>query len=310
MNNNETSGASMLDRYLANLSVEVKPFALCMLDSGWRLTLPGPPCAMLHFVVTGDGWLSAPDGTRAQVGPNWLVVVPHGLVHSLETREDFERELKIECTPTGPPVHHILAGDAGPVEMVVGCGTLNVRFRDTVGLFDHLTELLIVDLSEIPEVPSLFNALIVEQCGDQPGTPILQGAIMTQLLVHLFRKLAQQSDQQLTWLRALDDPRLAVAIDRIMDDPAAPHTVESLAESAHMSRSAFARHFQDAFHSSPMQLVNHVRLERAAKLLMTSNLPVKLVASRCGFASRSHFTHAFKQHAGVAPNDYRSQQSH
>jgi hypothetical protein len=44
----ETDEASILDRYLANLSVEVEPFALCMLDSGWRLTLPGPPCAMLH----------------------------------------------------------------------------------------------------------------------------------------------------------------------------------------------------------------------------------------------------------------------
>jgi hypothetical protein len=31
----------MLDRYLANLSVE--PFALCLLQSGWRLTLPGTP---------------------------------------------------------------------------------------------------------------------------------------------------------------------------------------------------------------------------------------------------------------------------
>jgi hypothetical protein len=55
--NRAQNGSSILDRYLANLSVEVEPFALCMLQSGWRLTLPGPPCAMLHFVVEGDGWL-------------------------------------------------------------------------------------------------------------------------------------------------------------------------------------------------------------------------------------------------------------
>lgn len=300
----------MLDRYLENLSVEVEPFALCLLDSGWKLTLPGPPCAMLHFVVSGEGWLSAPNGTHEHIGPNWLIVVPPGLVHSLETREDFERELKIPCTPSGPPVHRILAGEDGPLEMVVGCGTLNVRFRDTVGLFDHLGELLIVDLSNVPEVPSLFQSLIVEQSSDAPGGPVLQGAIMTQLLVHLFRKLEQQSSEQLTWLRALEDPRLAVAIDRIMEDPAAPHTVESLADIAHMSRSAFSRHFSDAFHTSPMQLVTHVRLERAARMLMNSSLPVKKVASRCGFASRSHFSHAFKQHSGLAPNEFRSQINH
>ena len=306
--NNEPDGASVLDRYLANLSVEVEPFALCILDSGWKLTLPGPPCAMLHFVVSGEGWLSARDGTHQRIGPNWMVVVPPGMVHSLETREDFEQELRIDCTPSGPPVHRIQAGDKGPVEMEVGCGTLNVRFRGTVGLFDHLADLLIVNLSEIPEVPSLFQALIVEQGSDAPGGPVLQGAIMTQLLVHPFRQLALDSSDRLTWLKALDDPRLAQAIDRIMEDPAAPHTVESLAETSHMSRSAFSKHFQDAFHTSPMQLVTHVRLERAARMLVNSTLPVKSVASRCGFASRSHFSHAFKQHSGLAPNDFRAQQ--
>lgn len=305
--NNESS---MLDRYLANLSVEVEPFALCLLDPGWKLTLPGPPCAMLHFVVAGNGWLSTPAGTLEQIGPNWLIVVPPGMVHSLVTRKDFEQELRIECTPTGPPVHRILAGKDGPAEMVVGCGILNVKFRDTVGLFDHLTDLLIVDLSKVPEVPSLFQALIVEQGNEAPGGPILQGAIMTQLMVHLFRGLATQPDAQLSWLNALQDERLAQAIDRIMDDPAAPHTVESLADTAHMSRSAFSRHFQDAFHTSPMQLVTHVRLERAARMLTNSSLPVKLVASRCGFSSRSHFSHAFKQHSGVAPNEFRARAHH
>jgi AraC-like DNA-binding protein len=309
-NGNGNNEFSLLDRYLASLSVEVSPFALCLLDSGWKLTLPGPPCAMLHFVVSGEGWLSAPDGTHEQIGPNWLIVVPAGLVHSLETREDFERELRIDCTPSGPPVHRIMAGDDGPVEMVVGCGILNVRFRDTVGLFDHLNDLLIVDLSEVPEVPSLFQALIVEQGGDEPGGPVLQGAIMTQLMVHLLRNLIQQSNDQLTWLKALEDPRLSEAIDRIMEDPAAPHTVESLADVAHMSRSAFSRHFQDAFHTSPMQLVNHVRLERAARMLINSSLPVKMVASRCGFSSRSHFSHAFKAHSGVAPVEFRSRAEH
>ena len=66
------AGKSILDRYLANLSVEVEPFALCMVQSGWRLSLPGPPCAMLHFVVEGEGWLSCPDGTHSAIGPNWL----------------------------------------------------------------------------------------------------------------------------------------------------------------------------------------------------------------------------------------------
>ncbi len=295
---------SILERYLANLSVEVEPFAVCLLDHGWRLTLPGPPRAMLHFVVRGEGWLSSPDGTHKPFGQNWVIVVPTGKVHSLETKEQFDHELKITSAPSGPPVHYIEAGEGHPFEMMVGCGTLNVRYGEALDIFDHLTELLIVDMSAIPEVPGLFKMLIDEQAGDSPGKPVIQGAIMTQLLVYMFRTLGDQSESNLTWLSALDDPRLARAIDHILDDPGAPHSVESLADIACMSRSAFSKHFHDAFSRTPMALVNHVRLERAAKILGTSQQSIEQIANRVGFSSRSHFSRAFKTHTGVSPVNY------
>jgi AraC family transcriptional activator of mtrCDE len=166
---------------------------------------------------------------------------------------------------------------------------------------------LVVNLSDVPEIPNLFASLIQAQTDEGPGTPVLQGAIMTQLMVHMLRKLASQSEANLAWLRALDDPRLARAIDSIMDDPFAPHTVESLAELANLSRSAFAKRFHEAFLSSPMNLVNHVRLERAARLLVSSSSPVESISRHCGFASRSHFSHAFKRHTGLSPAEFRGQ---
>ena len=208
--------------------------------------------------------------------------------------------------PVSPPPHRIKAGeDDGPLELVVGCGTLNVRYGGAIGLFDHLRETLMVNLSDIPEVPVLFQGILAEQASGQPGGPVLQGAMMTQLLVHMFRKLSEQHSESLPWLRALDDQRLGAALDAIMDDPAAPHTVESLADTAHMSRSAFASAFQSAFNRSPINMVNHVRLERAASLLQSGKLPVEGVASRLGYASRSHFSQAFKKHTGMTPVEYR-----
>ena len=300
----KTNETSILERYLANLSVEVEPFAVCLLDRGWRLSLPGPPCAMLHFVVRGDGWLSSADGTHTPIGANWLIVIPKGTAHSLETREQFDHELNIPCTPTGPPVHYIVAGDSGPSDMTVGCGTLNIRYGEALGLFDHLSEMLIVDMSAIPEVPNLFKMLLDEQVADSPGKPVIQGAIMTQLLVYMLRALAEQSESSLAWLNALDDPRLARVIDHILDDPGALHTVESMADVACMSRSTFSKHFHDAFSRSPMALVNHVRLERAAKMLSTGHSSIEQIGKRVGFSSRSHFSKAFKKHTGASPGSY------
>ena len=305
-NNNNKNGASILERYLANLSVEVEPFAVCLLEDGWRLSLPGPPCPMLHFVVEGEGWLSCPDGTHTRIGPNWIIVIPAGMDHSLDTREHIEQELKIECTPTGPPVHYIVAGKDGAQDMKVGCGTLNVRYGEALGLFDHLSELLVVDMSRIPDVPSLFRVLLDEQVHDAPGKPVLQGAIMTHLLVYMLRILSEKSESSLAWLNALDDPRLGRAIDHILEDPGALHSVESLADVACMSRSTFSKHFHDAFSKSPMALVNHVRLERAAKMLSTSHASIEQIGRNVGFSSRSHFSQAFKKHTGVSPAVYKT----
>lgn len=305
MNNNKNE-PSILERYLANLSVQVEPFAVCLLEDGWRLSLPGPPCAMLHFVVKGEGWLSCPDGTHTRIGPNWVIVIPAGQDHSLDTREHVEQELKIECTPTGPPVHYIVAGKDGAQDMKVGCGTLNVRYGEALGLFDHLSELLVVDMSGIPDVPSLFRILLDEQNHDAPGKPVLQGAVMTHLLVYMLRILAEKSESSLAWLNALDDPRLARAIDHILEDPGAIHSVESLADIACMSRSTFSKHFHDAFSRSPMALVNHVRLERAAKMLSTSHSSIEQIGRNVGFSSRSHFSQAFKKHTGVSPASYKT----
>ena len=296
---------SILERYLANLSVEVEPFAVCLLDHGWRLSLPGPPCAMLHFVVEGEGWLSCRDGTHTRIGPNWLIVIPTGKAHSLDTVEHIEQELKIACIPDDPPVHYIVAGDAGPSEMKVGCGTLNVRYGEALGLFDHLTDVLVIDMSGIPVVPGLFTMLLDEQGQDVLGKPVLQGAIMTQLLVYMFGVLGKQSEPRLAWLNALDDPHLARVVDRILEDPGALHSVESLAEVACMSRSTFSKHFHEAFLTSPMALVNHVRLERAAKMLSTGNASIEQIGNCVGFSSRSHFSQAFKKHTGFSPANFK-----
>ena len=128
---------------------------------------------------------------------------------------------------------------------------------------------------------------------------------MTQCLVHMFRRLPSEGSNGLPWLMALRDHRLARALDAVLEEPTAEHSVESLAEVASMSRSTFAERFTAAFGRTPMSFVHHIRMQRAVELLERGGLPVDQVARQTGFTSRSHFSRAFKKHTGLSPILFR-----
>ena len=295
----------VLDKLLSNLSVEVEPFALCHVSPGWRLRLPPPPAPLLHFVLQGEGAVSGSTDSLLRLSPSWLVIVPPGVTHALQAAGRIENERRFDAPPDGSPVCRLVGGSRTDARFVVACGLVRVQYGPSLNLFTHLKDLLAADLSGVPLVSAAFDRILAEQAGLAPGSATMTKALMTQCLVHFFRHIA--STGSLPWLDALDDPRLGRVIDRILADPAAPHTVESLADTALMSRSAFAERFTAAFKQPPMALVHHVRMQHAAHLLrQAGTLSIDEVAARSGYSSRSHFSAAFHRHYGVPPTEFRS----
>ena len=72
-----------------------------------------------------------------------------------------------------------------------------------------------------------------------------------------------------------------------------------------MSRSSFALRFALAFGTTPMEFVKGVRLRYAAKLLRSTDLPVSVIASKIGYASRTHFSRTFRAAYGRDPQSFR-----
>jgi transcriptional regulator GlxA family with amidase domain len=123
----------------------------------------------------------------------------------------------------------------------------------------------------------------------------------------MFRRLSEHPSHKLAWLGALEDPRLARVISAVLDRPEQPHSLESLAELAGMSRSVFAKRFNEGFGRTPMDYVREVRLRSSARLLGQPELSVDAIAARVGFASRSHFSKAFSEQFGCSPTAFRTQ---
>ena len=150
-----------------------------------------------------------------------------------------------------------------------------------------------------------FGMLRAEVESPSFGTRALAGSIMKLCLVLLIRKHLTDLADSSPLIAALGDRRLGRAVAAVVDAPADAHTIASLAAAAGMSRSAFSRTFVQSFAMSPMEFVAKTRLHHAAEFLRSTDLPVKAIAASIGFASRSHFSRAFRAAYGLDPRAYR-----
>ncbi|RRA47130.1 AraC family transcriptional regulator [Acidipila sp. EB88] len=77
------------------------------------------------------------------------------------------------------------------------------------------------------------------------------------------------------------------------------------AQTVKLSTSEFGRRFQRATGKTPYAWFMDRRIERAQSLLQNTTTTLTAVALSLGFSSQSHFTEAFRQRTGLAPDRYR-----
>lgn len=98
-------------------------------------------------------------------------------------------------------------------------------------------------------------------------------------------------------------------INRVMDyiesNIDKPADLGVMAGIAHFSPYHFHRIFTVMTGETPNGFLQRVRLEKAAQLLLGSDLPVGEIADRCGFGNVSSFSRSFRKHFGVTATGYR-----
>jgi AraC-like DNA-binding protein len=296
-----------LDRLLENMGLTVRPFALCHIHRGWRLALAESNDVHVHLVIQGSGTLKAANHFSTSICPLSLIIVPTKLGHKFEPLGKVSQELAPEaatCRLFAPDIDELSVGD-GEGKLTLMCGKVHATYGGLTGLFEHLREPLVADMQGNASAVAVFESMFKEQSAVLPGQGRMLRLLMEQCLIHLFRQLCGEPRCNLPWLGALQDPRLGKAFDAMLTEPGKPHSLETLAASAGMSRSAFAEHFKATFSRPPMDFLRETRLRRGAHLLRNTDLPIKVIADRIGFASRSHFSTAFKQLFSTEPARFR-----
>jgi len=100
------------------------------------------------------------------------------------------------------------------------------------------------------------------------------------------------------------DP-LAATLDWAVEHLNEPLTVEILSRRAMLSPRTFARRFRAVTGTTPLQWLLRQRILEAQRLLETSDLPIEVVAQRCGFGSASVLRTHFKRMLDTSPLVYR-----
>lgn len=104
---------------------------------------------------------------------------------------------------------------------------------------------------------------------------------------------------------AVGDPVVRRAMQMLVEGIANIASVEEWAARVGVSRRVLERKFQSSLGRSPHAMMLHERVERAKKLLTSSDLPVSMIAERCGFQSNERLTVNFRELVGVPPVMFR-----
>ncbi len=80
---------------------------------------------------------------------------------------------------------------------------------------------------------------------------------------------------------------------------------EALAASHGWSPSTLRRRWSESMPDSPARTLQALRMQAACRLLVESELPVREVATRTGFADEFYFSRRFRLELGCSPRDYR-----
>lgn len=95
--------------------------------------------------------------------------------------------------------------------------------------------------------------------------------------------------------------QMARVLKVMQSDYARKLDVEQLADTAHLSISAFHRAFKEITSDSPMQYLKKIRLAKARDLMVQESTKAYIAADKVGYESPSQFSREFKRHFGQSP---------
>ncbi|MEV4757614.1 AraC family transcriptional regulator [Micromonospora sp. NPDC049559] len=277
----------------------------------WGLRFGHVTGAAFHVVLQGTCWLTPlPDSAEFEpvaLGPGDVVLLGRGATHAVVSEPDVPLTdfAPSRSSPSAPLGRVVLPGPGGRSTIV--CGAYRLHRHNPHPLLRDLPE--VMHLSALPGrhrgLRAMVELLGEELAHEPPGATVVTPALVDALLVYMLRAWLADGDNAGGWSAALADPVTSRALAAIHAEPAHPWTVEKLADTARLSRAAFARRFTTLVGEPPLTYLTRWRMTTAARLLRDTDKTLGQVAVAVGYGSAFAFAKAFRREYATTPGTYR-----
>ncbi|HBE93746.1 MAG TPA: hypothetical protein DDW55_15000 [Gammaproteobacteria bacterium] len=289
-----------LSNVVQMLRLKARVFLYSNFCGNYAVETAGSGKATFHVVAEGECWLHMPELQEpVQLYEGDLIIFPHDAEHTLSNKSVFpSRDVprnRYTSTPQGEYVSII-------------CGDIDFMQSRWNPVLESLPSYLVLSRGgqhHTTELEALISFMIEETRAGLMGSDAVIDRFSDVLFIHVLRAYLAKERSQSSYLAALFDARIGPVIKAIHDAPENNWTVQSLAEQARMSRSAFAEYFHGLVGVSPIEYVTNWRMQVAYEQLSTSDRSTAQIAETCGYQSESSFSKAFKKHFGINPGAVR-----
>lgn len=171
-----------------------------------------------------------------------------------------------------------------------------------------LPALIALPLSKVQGLEAALDLLFSETDRVRCGQRLVADRLFEVVLLQLLRWLLdhpQEAGVEPGLITGLSDPRLARALVAIHESPGEPWSLQSMADRAGMSRTAFATTFRDIVGQTPADYLTGWRILLAQNRLREGK-PIKSIAEELGYANASAFSRTFAARTGRPPRTWLS----
>ena len=168
--------------------------------------------------------------------------------------------------------------------------SLMLRWSSFRQSFRWTTRIGLSGCRSISPAPEKATRIILPPC------EVGRGVLELSILASTYVAISRSDRDSIIEAKRIIDSQLALA-----------PSCEELVRQVNISTSKLTKGFSSLFGTSVHAYVIDQRLEKAASLLLESNLNVSQVAILVGYSKASNFAAAFKRKYGVNPKNYKAE---